>query len=410
MAHESDAGDLAVLLDRLGALQRVAGDHEGAVTTYKELVALSDRSDDPSGYVKNLARLGASYGELGQTDEAVALFDEALDFALKQGDETLAYSLYRSLGDLYSAAGDTKLARDNYNMAQEMAIRVGDLEKVIAVLDEAAKLQVEAGALASAISIYYDEIDYLQELDRDADAAATLGKIAGLQQELGDTVESLRLFKLVTAQAEASGDLKLASVAQRAVASIYLQGEDAEQAVSALAQAADLAQRAGDDAGQIRALTQLGNIYRQRLRYDLAIPVYEDLLAAQVRVNDAGQLKTRSQLWGMYVRTDQYEAASKAAGRPPGITSPTDGAVLRGEAEIEALIQHPNFAKWQLDLLLDGQESQATYLEHGWSQRWGPIFTLDTTKYPNGEHTLRLRIVRDGYNYDEYFTSVVISN
>jgi hypothetical protein len=35
---------------------------------------------------------------------------------------------------------------------------------------------------------------------------------------------------------------------------------------------------------------------------------------------------------------------------------------------------------------------------------------LDTTQYPNGTHTLRLRIVRTDFNYDEYSVTITIAN
>jgi hypothetical protein len=77
---------------------------------------------------------------------------------------------------------------------------------------------------------------------------------------------------------------------------------------------------------------------------------------------------------------------------------------------IEGLVQHPTFRKWQLDLLINGDEKQAVSLGVQKGQQWGKIFTLDTTKQPNGQHKLRLRIVRSDTNYDEYFLNIVIKN
>ena len=37
-------------------------------------------------------------------------------------------------------------------------------------------------------------------------------------------------------------------------------------------------------------------------------------------------------------------------------------------------------------------------------------YTLNTVGLPNGEHALRLRVVRDDSNYDEYITKFVIAN
>ncbi len=37
-------------------------------------------------------------------------------------------------------------------------------------------------------------------------------------------------------------------------------------------------------------------------------------------------------------------------------------------------------------------------------------YTLDTTAFPNGEHALRLRVVRTDSNYNEYVTKFTIAN
>jgi lipoprotein-anchoring transpeptidase ErfK/SrfK len=38
------------------------------------------------------------------------------------------------------------------------------------------------------------------------------------------------------------------------------------------------------------------------------------------------------------------------------------------------------------------------------------LTSIDTTRYPNGHHQLRLRVVYTGLQYDEYFTPMVINN
>ena len=72
----------------------------------------------------------------------------------------------------------------------------------------------------------------------------------------------------------------------------------------------------------------------------------------------------------------------------------------------------PAFRKWQLDLLLDGNENQATFLAVGEQPVPAPAELLlwDTTPFPDGKHQLRLRVVRSDGNYDEYFTPITIAN
>jgi hypothetical protein len=62
-----------------------------------------------------------------------------------------------------------------------------------------------------------------------------------------------------------------------------------------------------------------------------------------------------------------------------------------------------------LDVLPGGDANRAIFLALGqtpgeFSQK------VDTTAFPNGEHALRLRVVRGDGNYDEYITKFVIAN
>jgi hypothetical protein len=99
-------------------------------------------------------------------------------------------------------------------------------------------------------------------------------------------------------------------------------------------------------------------------------------------------------------------AATNAA-QTNGITSPKDMAALSGTVEVRGYANVPNFMKWQLDLLPNNDPSAAIFLAFG--EKAGEFtYSLDTSKLPAGEHSLRLRIVREDSNYDEYFTKFTI--
>ena len=95
-----------------------------------------------------------------------------------------------------------------------------------------------------------------------------------------------------------------------------------------------------------------------------------------------------------------------------GIIEPAEGEAISGTYRIRGIADHPEFQKWQLDLLRNGDESDATFI--AWNAfpkpKKGLLKNLDTTLFPDGEHTLRLRVVRARSNYDEFFTKIVISN
>ncbi|MEZ4614340.1 MAG: hypothetical protein R2867_02335 [Caldilineaceae bacterium] len=88
-----------------------------------------------------------------------------------------------------------------------------------------------------------------------------------------------------------------------------------------------------------------------------------------------------------------------------GIFSPHDGEVIRGHVAIigtvNGFIKNP-FVRYELAISFAAAKDWEQ-LTVSSQQIWqNTIYTLDTTRWPDGEYDLRLRIVyRDG-NYDEY--------
>ena len=98
-----------------------------------------------------------------------------------------------------------------------------------------------------------------------------------------------------------------------------------------------------------------------------------------------------------------------AAEMTNGITSPKDGATVSGTVDVKGYASDPSFTKWQLDVLPGGDADGAIFLASG--DKPGEFsYSLDTTAFPNGEHALRLRVVRADSNYAEYINKFTIAN
>lgn len=92
-----------------------------------------------------------------------------------------------------------------------------------------------------------------------------------------------------------------------------------------------------------------------------------------------------------------------------GISAPANGATVRGSVEVMGYASDPNFSKWQLDLLPGGDPSAAIFLAFG--ETAGDVkYTLNTVGLPEGEHALRLRVVRSDSNYSEFTNKFTVAN
>jgi hypothetical protein len=104
------------------------------------------------------------------------------------------------------------------------------------------------------------------------------------------------------------------------------------------------------------------------------------------------------------------EAVAVAAGGANGIFSPGGGAPVSGIVSIQGAASLPDFWKWQLDVLVGGQDASFLAVGEQPLPSPGSLLAWNTANYPNGEHVLRLRVVHRDGNYDEYFSRVTIAN
>jgi uncharacterized surface protein with fasciclin (FAS1) repeats len=92
-----------------------------------------------------------------------------------------------------------------------------------------------------------------------------------------------------------------------------------------------------------------------------------------------------------------------------GIISPTDGATLQGTVEFKANFPGSPYTRWDLFILPGGSDESRIWVASG-SDAGEATLSLDTTKYPDGEHAFSLRLVKADSNYDEQIVKFTIAN
>jgi uncharacterized surface protein with fasciclin (FAS1) repeats len=102
-------------------------------------------------------------------------------------------------------------------------------------------------------------------------------------------------------------------------------------------------------------------------------------------------------------------AAPAPAPAATGLISPTDGATLSGTVDVTANFPGSPYVRWDLFILPGGDDSSKIWVASG-EDAGEATLSLDTTKYPNGEHAFSLRLVKADSNYDEQPVTFTIAN
>jgi hypothetical protein len=96
------------------------------------------------------------------------------------------------------------------------------------------------------------------------------------------------------------------------------------------------------------------------------------------------------------------------------ITDPPSNAVVQGVVQITGSADHPSFQFYKIEFApepVTGDQWQIIGVLHEEPVLDGVLETWDTTQYPDGSYTIRLRVVRLDGNYSEFFSQqVVVSN
>ena len=106
---------------------------------------------------------------------------------------------------------------------------------------------------------------------------------------------------------------------------------------------------------------------------------------------------------------DAPAAAAPAPAPTTGLISPTDGATLSGTVDVTAVFPGSPYVRWDLFILPGGNDSGKIWVASG-TDAGEATLSLDTTKYPNGEHAFSLRLVKSDGNYDEQIVPFTIDN
>ena len=92
-----------------------------------------------------------------------------------------------------------------------------------------------------------------------------------------------------------------------------------------------------------------------------------------------------------------------------GLISPADGATLSGTVDVTAVFPGSPYVRWDLFILPGGNDSGRIWVASG-DEAGEATLSLDTTKYPDGDHAFSLRLVREDSNYDEQIVNFTIDN
>lgn len=186
--------------ESLGDSRRAAGDFGAALESYQLALVQANNEAEDGGSVALLAKLGATYADLGQYDTAAAVLSRAANL----GDPTSnpdALAALGSLAETYRARGDLHRARQLQEQVLEASIELfsPDHPATLTAMSNLAGVLRDAGELGESRALQSRVLEgRKQTLGADHPTTLTaMSNLAGTLWDLGELVEARRLNEII---------------------------------------------------------------------------------------------------------------------------------------------------------------------------------------------------------------------
>ncbi len=293
-----------------GIKQYRTNQHEAALQSLQQALALYRAIQDRNGEAYVLMNLGNAYQTLSQYEKAIAYYEQARSIFQQIKDRNGEAKVLDNLGNAYSSLSQYDKAIAYYEQARQSHQKLKNRDRVTDVL-------IALGNVYEALAQYGKAIDYHEQSlaiarkdENQLNEGRSLGNLGTVYVSLGDYEKAIRYHEQSLAIKRKTKDRLGEGRVLSAQGNAYLALGDAEKAIALHTESLRIAWDIGDRYGEASALRSLGEAYEARGRYDKAIEAHKQSLAiAQEIVDRRGEAKSLINLGVAYRGRGKYTEA-----------------------------------------------------------------------------------------------------
>src|SRR6266516_2774557 len=255
--------DLGVVYRMLGRMERAREYLEKALQIYHE-------DGDHLGEGRALNDLGRVFADLGNTERARGNYEEALRIYQEQGDHTGEGSALNNLGWVYITLGQGKQAQQYYEQALSIFRGIGDRIGEAATLNNLARVYEDLGQRERAQEYYEQALSiFREERDRKGEAWS-LNNLGKVYRKLGQYEQALQyLEQALSIRREV--DRRAEGRTLKNLGTVHESFGHKQQAMAYYKEALSIAREVEDHEGEGKVLRNLGKLYLDQQRYEVAL-------------------------------------------------------------------------------------------------------------------------------------------
>ena len=311
------------LLNEIGITHKNLGNFEEALALYHEGAAAQERTGDKYGQAVTLSNMGVAYHLLGQLEQAIECYQRSLALARAMGDRRGQTFALGDLAEAWQDSGQPERALELLQQQREIAREIGSRVSEANALNSQGDVLVTLGRLAEARAPYERALAMLRDLGSRAGVSYTVAALARLALREARPVEATGLAAEALSLAQEVESPELEWQARLVLARAARASGDAESAIAHLRSGVEVVNgvrgRVLSDAGKVGYLDT-----RQTVFYELV-----DVLEAARRPAEALEVAEGA-------RSRAF--ADLLAGREVAL-EPIDAASLKDIREAEASLR-----------------------------------------------------------------------
>ncbi|MCB0214115.1 MAG: tetratricopeptide repeat protein, partial [Anaerolineae bacterium] len=277
--QQSSAGNLGIAYSSIGQVQQ-------AIDCYEQALAGAREQKNQWNEGALLGNLGLAYADLGETRRAIEYYEQALAISRDIGDRGGEGNHLGSLGSAYAALGETRRAIDYYEQALIIVRDIGDRRGEGSLLGNLGNRYANLGETRRAIEYHEQALAIACDIGNRAGEGVWIGNLGLAYANLGETHRAIGYYEQALAIARDIGDRASEGTTLGNLGSAYSFFGDTEKAIGYYEQALAIARDIGDRGGEGNHLGSLGVAYSNLGETHQALNYYEQGLAIARDIGD----------------------------------------------------------------------------------------------------------------------------
>jgi tetratricopeptide (TPR) repeat protein len=292
--QNNDLRQQAALLASIGMAQMQFKHDSEAIASYSEALTLYENLNDSFGMLSTLEALTSLTARTESFQAVIMYATRGITLAKNLGRDEAQARLLTALGDARQQLGDSDQAARVYQQALDLRRAAGDEEEEALLLFKLGFAQLDSGEPDAAIATFEDALTLFRQQGRRDYEAKTLGGIGTAYGELERWTEAINMHSSALYIAREVGDKEEEALQLSNLGYAAVQANDLKQAVLRYRQALHLAYAANDRQNIVSNTVDLARLLVESPRHiDIAALLVKEALEIEPDDRDLRKLMER---------------------------------------------------------------------------------------------------------------------